>query len=73
MKKWKIAENKRKYSSTPIVEIDIDKNGKEIDGKIVMVSTQTKKIGDVEAETVIELWNDYVDKINKIKNVIYED
>ena len=64
MKKWKIAENKRKHSSNPIVEIDYDKNGKETDGDIVFVPLKTKKIGDVESEIIVKLWNDYVDMKN---------
>jgi hypothetical protein len=50
--------DKRKYSSTPIVKVSIDKNGKETE-EIVMISTLTKKGGDELSKLIVNLLNEY--------------
>jgi hypothetical protein len=56
MAKYRISNNKRKYSTTPIVEVIIDKDGKE-DEKIVCVCVLPKKEGDALSEEIVKLLN----------------
>ena len=56
MTKYRISNNKRKYSTTPIVEVLVDDNGKETE-KIICVFTLPKKEGDLIAEKFVELLN----------------
>jgi hypothetical protein len=56
MAKYRISVNKRKYSTTPIVEVLVDDSGKETE-KIICVFTLPKKDGDLLAEKFVELLN----------------
>ena len=56
MAKYRISNNKRKYSTTPIVEVLIDKDGKE-DEKLICVVCLPKKQGDVLSEKIVKLLN----------------
>jgi hypothetical protein len=53
---YKISRNVRKYSTTPIVEVLIDAQGKETE-EIVCVVTLPKKRGDALSEKIVELLN----------------
>jgi hypothetical protein len=53
---YRISNNKRKYSPTPIIEVTTDANGKETE-KIICVFTLSKKEGDLLAEQFIKLLN----------------
>ncbi len=53
---YRISNQKRKYSTTPIVKVSIDANGKETE-EIVAVVTLTKKLGDPLSERIVELLN----------------
>jgi hypothetical protein len=53
---YRISNNKRKWSTTPIVEVMIDANSKETE-KIICVFTLSKKEGDILAEQFVEVLN----------------
>lgn len=53
---YRISNNKRKYSTTPIVEVLIDKDGKE-DEKLICVVCLPKKQGDALSEEIVKLLN----------------
>jgi hypothetical protein len=53
---YKISRNVRKYSTTPIVEVLVDAQGKETE-EIVAVITLPKKRGDALSEKIVELLN----------------
>ena len=54
---YAISKNKRKYSSTPIVRVTVDAQGKEQE-EIVCVCTEKKEAGDRLAETIVLLLNE---------------
>lgn len=56
---YRISNNKRKYSPTPIVEVITDADGKETE-KIICVFTLSKKEGDMLAEQFIKLLNQLI-------------
>lgn len=53
---YRISNTKRKYSTTPIVEVLIDDRGNETE-KIVCVFTLPKKEGDLISEKFVKLLN----------------
>ena len=53
---YRISNNKRKYSTTPIVEVIIDADGKETE-KIICMIVLPKKDGDILAEQFVEVLN----------------
>lgn len=53
---YRVSTKRRKYSSTPIVRVDLDENGKEIE-TIVMVSPLKKNQGDSMSAAVVEYLN----------------
>jgi hypothetical protein len=53
---YRISNNKRKYSTTPIVKVEIGADGKETE-TIVCVFTLTKKQGDALSEEIVNLLN----------------
>ena len=55
--------DKRKYSSIPIVRVVIDDKGRETE-EVVMIATQTKKKGDELSKLVVELLNKNEEGIN---------
>ena len=56
---YRISKNKRKYSSTPIVRITLDAQGKELE-EIVCVCTEKKEAGDRLAENIVRLLNNNI-------------
>jgi len=53
---YRISHNKRKYSTTPIVQVHVDAQGKETE-EIVAVVTLTKKLGDPLSAVIVEALN----------------
>jgi len=53
---YRISNQKRKYSTTPIVQVHVDAQGRETE-EIVAVVTLTKKLGDPLSEKIVELLN----------------
>lgn len=53
---YRISNNKRKYSTTPIVEVIIDADGKETENMVCIV-TLPKKQGDLFSEKIVKLLN----------------
>jgi hypothetical protein len=53
---YKISKNVRKYSSTPIVRVFTNDNGKDVE-EMVCICTGKKKDADVLALKIIELLN----------------
>ena len=53
---YRISNNKRKYSTTPIVEVITDEQGNETE-KIVCVIVLPKKDGDIFSKNLVELLN----------------
>ena len=62
---YKISNNKRKYSPTPIVQVITDENGKETE-EVVLISTLKKKEGDALSEKVVHRLNHNEYHINDI-------
>ena len=56
MTNYRISNNKRKWSTTPIVEVITDKEGNETE-KIVCVFTLPKKDGDIFSNNLVKLLN----------------
>ena len=56
MTTYRISNNKRKWSTTPIVEVITDKEGNETE-KIVCVFTLPKKDGDIFSNNLVKLLN----------------
>lgn len=56
MTKYRVSNNKRKYSTTPIVEVITDTEGNETE-KIICVFVLPKKEGDLIAEKFVEVLN----------------
>jgi hypothetical protein len=56
MTMYRISNNKRKYSTTPIVEVLVDDKGNETE-KIICVFTLPKKEGDLISEKFVETLN----------------
>jgi len=56
---YRIATTKRKYSTTPIIRVVLDENGKEKE-EIVICVMLPKKEGDALSEKIIELLNNNV-------------
>jgi hypothetical protein len=56
MTTYRISNNKRKWSTTPIVEVITEKQGNETE-KIVCVFTLPKKEGDLLSEKIVKLLN----------------
>ena len=69
---YRISNNKRKYSTTPIVKVEIGEDGKETE-TIVCVFTITKKQGDALSEQIIKVLNknDYESRKSIKKHKIY--
>lgn len=53
---YRISTQKRKYSSTPIVRVTVDAQGKEHE-EIVLIAVESKKLGDQLSEKVVKLLN----------------
>jgi hypothetical protein len=53
---YRISNNKRKYSTTPIVEVLIDKDGKE-DEKLICICLLPKNEGNLLSEKIVKLLN----------------
>jgi len=53
---YRISVNKRKWSTTPIVEVTTTEDGKEHE-EIVFICTLPKKTGDALSEKVVNLLN----------------
>jgi len=53
---YRISNNKRKWSTTPIVEVIIDADGKETENMICVVILP-KKQGDLFSEKIVKLLN----------------
>lgn len=53
---YAISKNKRKYSSTPIVKVTLDEQGKEQE-EMVCICLGKKEVGDKMAETIVRLLN----------------
>mgnify|MGYP001164582919 CR=1 FL=1 len=53
---YRISNTKRKYSTTPIVEVLVDADGKETENMIAIV-TLPKKHGDALSEEIVKLLN----------------
>ena len=53
---YRIATKKRKYSTTPIVHVTLDANGKEQEDIVICV-TLPKKDGDVLSNIIVQLLN----------------
>ncbi len=56
MAKYRISNNKRKYSTTPIVEVITDAENKETE-KIICLILLPKKDGDIMSENLVNLLN----------------
>ena len=56
---YRIATSKRNYSTTPIVRVVLDENGKEKEDIVICV-TLPKKDGDALSKKIIELLNNNV-------------
>lgn len=54
---YRISKTKRKYSSTPIVRVDVDENGKEHEEIVCICTNQSKANGDALAERIVYLLN----------------
>ena len=54
---YRISNNKRKYSTTPIVEVITEKDGSETE-KIVCVIVLPKKDGDLISSNLVKLLNE---------------
>jgi hypothetical protein len=53
---YRISNQKRKYSTTPIVKVSTDDQGRETE-EIVAVVTLTKKLGDPLSLVIVEALN----------------
>lgn len=53
---YRISNNKRKYSPTPIVFVTVGTDGKEQE-EIVLVSTERKKHGDAISKIIVNVLN----------------
>lgn len=53
---YRISINKRKYSTTPIVKVTTDAQGRETE-EILALVTLTKKLGDALSEEIVNLLN----------------
>ena len=56
---YRFATAKRKYSSTPIVHVTIDDNGKEIEEAVLCAINMKKKEGDILSQHVIDILNQH--------------
>jgi hypothetical protein len=56
MTTYRISNNKRKYSTTPIVEVIIEKDGSETE-KIICLIVLPKKDGDIISGNLVNLLN----------------
>lgn len=56
MAQYRMSNNKRKYSTTPIVEVFTDKDGKE-DEKLVCICLLPKNEGNLFSENIVKLLN----------------
>jgi len=66
---YRISTKVRQYSPTPIVKVDYDNNGKEIE-TIVLIPTGKKKDGDALAEKIVKFLNESESwKTQKIKQI----
>jgi len=59
---YRISHNKRKYSTTPIVQVLVDDQGRETE-EIVAVVTLTKKRGDLLSVLIVEALNNLITEI----------
>jgi hypothetical protein len=53
---YRISQNKRKYSTTPVVRVEVDKQGKEKEVQ-VLFSCLPKKEGDAFMEELVNFLN----------------
>lgn len=53
---YRISNNRRKYSTTPIVEVITEKDGSETE-KIICVIVLPKKDGDIISNNLVKLLN----------------
>jgi hypothetical protein len=58
MATYRISNNKRKWSTTPIVEVLKDEKGNETE-KIVCIVTLPKKEGEMFSEEIVDLLNTF--------------
>jgi hypothetical protein len=56
MANYRISHNIRKYSTTPIIEVITEENGKETE-KIVCVIVLPKKDGEIISNNLVKLLN----------------
>lgn len=59
---YRISNQKRKYSTTPIVKVSIDVQGKETE-EIIAVVTLPKKRGDLLSVLIAEALNNLITEI----------
>ena len=59
---YRISHNKRKYSTTPIVQVLVDDQGRETE-EIVAVVILTKKRGDLLSVLIVEALNNLITEI----------
>jgi 3-dehydroquinate dehydratase len=59
---YRISHNKRKYSTTPIVQVHVDDQGRETE-EIVAVVTMPKKRGDLLSVLIVEALNNLITEI----------
>jgi 3-dehydroquinate dehydratase len=59
---YRISNQKRKYSTTPIVKVTTDAQGKETE-EIVAVVTMPKKRGDLLSVLIVEALNNLITEI----------
>ena len=57
---YRLSIKKRKYSTTPIVKIEIDNDGKEKES-IVLLSCLPKKDGEKLMKSILELLNNNIE------------
>jgi 3-dehydroquinate dehydratase len=59
---YRISNQKRKYSTTPIVQVHVDEHGRETE-EIVAVVTMPKKRGDLLSVLIVEALNNLITEI----------
>jgi len=57
---YAISKNNRKYSSTPIVKVTLNEQGKEQE-EMVCICLGKKDVGDKMAETIVQVLNESIE------------
>lgn len=64
---YRISQNKRKYSPTPIVIVTVDDSGHEQEEQVLCTLNMKKKDGDALLEKIVKLLNRDIDIRNRIE------